>query len=172
MIPSALRGFLPAYWRPPAPVGIGAELRCVGEPVSIVVVEVESALRMYREQLPAGCPPSTSEEITAVRVVYRLVRGNPPTEGDFDSYRARNPRKRPFPEPERECLAHGVSVWNSPEAANEKRKLPGLDDRLICRVQLGPGAGRIERNGAAGHCTWWPLASFRFLPRCRVVDAP
>ena len=127
---------------------------------------------MYLEPLPVGCPPATAEEITATRQVYRLVRTNPPTGADFDSLRARNPSKRPFPEPELECRACGVSVHGSREAADKTRKLSGLGDRLICRVQLGPCAGRIERNGSPGHYTWWPLAAFDILPRCCVVEEP
>ena len=43
---------------------------------------------IYREPLPEDCPPDEAEEITAPRVVYRLVRNNPPTGDDFLSQRA------------------------------------------------------------------------------------
>ena len=39
----------------------------------------------YREPLPEGCPPDDAEEITTPRIVYRLVRSNPPTDDDFRS---------------------------------------------------------------------------------------
>ena len=47
----------------------------------------------YREPLPEGCPPDDAEEITAPRVVYRLVRNDPPTSYDFRSQRAESPRR-------------------------------------------------------------------------------
>ena len=47
-----------------------------------------------REPLPEDCPPDNSEEITAPRVVYRLVRNNPPTNDDFRSQRAERPTAR------------------------------------------------------------------------------
>ena len=45
----------------------------------------------YREPLPEGCPPDNAEEIIAPRVVYRLVRNNPPTGDDFRSQRSERP---------------------------------------------------------------------------------
>ena len=37
----------------------------------------------YREPFPDDCPPDASEEIAEPRVVYRIVRNNPPNECDF-----------------------------------------------------------------------------------------
>ena len=45
----------------------------------------------YREPLPEDCPPDNAQEITAPRVVYRLVRSNPPTDDDFRSQREERP---------------------------------------------------------------------------------
>ncbi len=45
----------------------------------------------YRESLPDDCPPDDAGEIAATRVVYRLVRNNPPTDDDFRSQRAERP---------------------------------------------------------------------------------
>ena len=45
----------------------------------------------YREELPAGCPPDEAEEIVEERVVFRIVRKDPPTHDDFRSQRAEQP---------------------------------------------------------------------------------
>lgn len=127
---------------------------------------------MYREQLPEGCPLSTAEEVAAARVVYRLVRTDPPTDRDFASLHIVNPHRRRSRDPKVECRARGLSVWSSPEAAAKNRDLPGLSNRMICAVRLAPGAGRIERNGVPGHHTWWPLAAFEILSECSVLEEP
>ena len=47
----------------------------------------------YREPLPDDCPPDQAEEINSPRVVYRLVRNNPPNDDDFRSQRAERPER-------------------------------------------------------------------------------
>ena len=45
----------------------------------------------YREPLPDDCPPDEADEITSPRLVYRLVRGIPPTNEDFPPSGLKNP---------------------------------------------------------------------------------
>ena len=66
----------------------------------------------YRESLPENCPPDTADEITSPRLVYRLVRNNPPTDDDFRSQRAEQP-DRVFRNIS-ECQARGLSVAYQP----------------------------------------------------------
>lgn len=121
----------------------------------------------YRETLPEDCPPDDAEEINAPRVVYRLVRNNPPTDGDFQSQRAERP-DRVFRDVT-ECRARGVSVFASLEAAEGRSTRGSLKGRAICRVVLGPGAGRIQPTGRRSHHTWWPLADYDILANCQAV---
>lgn len=94
----------------------------------------------YREPLPEDCPPSEAEEVAGMREVYRLVRNNPPAELDFRSQRAvRMPYSRCRSGDVRDC--------------ERARKLPALRGRLICRVQLITGAGRIQPTGRPSHHT-------------------
>jgi hypothetical protein len=121
----------------------------------------------YREPLPEGCPPDTAEEIAAPREVFRLVRGNPPTQSDFRSQRAERPG-RVFPGVT-ECQACGLSVFaERTELEAKALKLQHLKNRLICRVELVAGAGRIQQTGQRSHHTWWPLAAFDILAHCGV----
>ena len=120
----------------------------------------------YREPLPEGCPPAEAEEVTAAREIFRLVRGNPATERDFRSQRAERP-KAVFQVTE--CQARRLSVFAERRDCEKARMLPALKGRLVCRVKLAPGAGRIQQTGRPSHHTWWPLAAFNILGHCEVL---
>ena len=109
----------------------------------------------YREPLPEGCPPEDSEEIAEPRVVYRLVRNNPPSDDDF--------------RPVTECQARGVSVFASLNIAEDLSTRGSLQGRAVCQVILAPGAGRILPTGGRSHHTWWPLADYDILANCQVM---
>lgn len=117
----------------------------------------------YREPLPEGCPPDTAEEIAAPREVFRLVRNSPPTLEDFRSQRAEKPDAT-FQVTE--CQARGLSVFAGRRDSERALKLPTLRGRLICRLRLDAGSGRIQQTGRPSHHTWWPLAAFDILAHC------
>jgi hypothetical protein len=114
----------------------------------------------YRETLPEGCPPDAAEEIAAPREVFRLVRNNPPVLDGFRSQRAEKP-DAVFQVSE--CQARGLSVFAERLDSERALKLPTLRGRLICRLMLEAGAGRIQQTGRRSHHTWWPLAAFDLL---------
>ncbi len=119
----------------------------------------------YREPLPEGCPPDDAEEIAVGREVFRLVRTNPPTPDDFQSLRAEKPNAVFRVS---ECQARGLSVFADRRDSEKALKLPRLRGRLICRLRLEAGAGRIQQTGRPSHHTWWPLADFDILAHCGV----
>ena len=123
----------------------------------------------YRESLPPDCPPDEAREITSPATVFRLVRTHPPTADDFRFQRA----EKPFHQFHgvSECHARGLSVHSSWKDSQRALKLPSLRGRLICRVQLESGAGRIQQTGRRSHHTRWPLAEFDILSRCAVEAA-
>lgn len=121
----------------------------------------------YREPLSEGCPPAESEEITAERVVFRLVRANPAAPDDFRSQRAERPQS--VFRGVSECLACGVSVHAERADSEKMRKLPRFKNSLVCRVRLMTGAGRIQPTFQPTHHTWWPLAAFDILGHCEVL---
>lgn len=124
----------------------------------------------YREPLPEGCPPDAAEEIATPRTVFRLARTNPPTLDDFRSQRAEKP-ERVFP-CVTECQARGLSTFADRRDLEARAlKLPYLRGRLICRVSLQAGAGRIQQTGQPSHHTWWPLATFDILSHSGVETA-
>ena len=122
----------------------------------------------YREPLPDNCPPDTAEEIITPRIVYRLVRSNPPSDDDFRSQRAERPDRifRHITE----CQARGLSVRNDLDSAMELMRLRSMRGRMLCEVRLRQGTGQIMQTGSdSGHYTWWPLADFHILDSSYMV---
>ena len=121
----------------------------------------------FREPLPADCPPLAAEQITEPRIVYRIVRNDPPTNKDFRSQRAMFP-DRPFPNAS-ECQARGVSVHDDIGEAQLLLNMRNFRGCIICRVSLNRGAGYIQQTGRRSHFTWWPLADYDITANCLVV---
>ena len=119
----------------------------------------------YREPLPDDCPPAAAAEITEPRIVYRLVRHNPPTDDDFRSQRAEKPYARFNTS---ECQARGLSVFSRRGDAERQSTRRNLWGTMVCPVSLMPGAGRILKTGGGSHHTWWPLASYDISANCQM----
>ena len=122
---------------------------------------------IFREPLPEDCPPPEAEEIGQVRVVFRLVRTDPPTGSDFFSQRAEKPNNQ-FNVPE--CRARGLSVFSEVREAEKQLKIHTLKGRVICQLTLDKGAGYMLQTGRRSHFTWWPLADFCILNNCQMVN--
>lgn len=98
------------------------------------------------------------------------MRTDPPTEDDFQSQRAEYP-EREFPE-SLDCQSRGVSVYRRrKDAVAVRSSTPNLQNRKVCEVRLGSGAGTILRTGRFSHHTWWPFAEYDILVAC-TVDSP
>jgi hypothetical protein len=117
----------------------------------------------YREALPADCPPEDSEEVVAVRMVYRIVRTAPAADDDFRSLQDLKPSCDYGSD---SCMARGLSVFTDKIDCEQRLKLPSLRGRLVCAVTLRPGAGRLKQTRQPSHQTWWPLADFDILSNC------
>ena len=124
-------------------------------------------MNLYREILPADCPPEAAEEIVGPRIVYRLVDDNPPADTDFDSWRVKNPGAQL--RAAAECQARGLSVYSRSRDVRRLIERSGATEARICQVLLDPGAGRIQKTGRRSHYTWWPWSDFDILPRCQVM---
>ena len=124
-------------------------------------------MNLYREILPADCPPAAAEEIVSPRIVYRLVDGDPPADADFDSWRVKNPGVQP--RTASECEARGLSVFSRSRDVRNLIELSGAKEARVCQVTLERGAGRIQKTGGRSHYTRWPRADFAILPRCQAL---
>lgn len=124
----------------------------------------------FREPLPQDCPPAGAAEILAPREVFRLVREDPPSNGDFASQRELRP-ERHF-SGVTECQARGISIHADRLDSERILQVGGkLKGRLICRIRLGAGAGYILQTGPGSHHTWWPFADYDILSQCEVEAA-
>ena len=120
----------------------------------------------YRESMPDNCPPDTADEITSPRLVYRLVRNNPPTDDDFRSQQAEKPTAQFNVS---ECRARGVSLFTNLGDAERQTRRRSLRHLIPCPVILAAGAGRIQKTSGSSHYTWWPYDSYDILANCQLV---
>lgn len=101
--------------------------------------------------LPLGCPPNDAMPCTSV--MYRLVAAPQIAPTDFISHFELYP-SRSFPD---ECIARGLSVFLSFEAACKLRKRFRAYSQFRIAVASFPEAvGVIKQTGSCHHHTWWP----------------
>ena len=119
----------------------------------------------YREDLPEGCPRDTAKATQETTIFFRLVDQYPPVEGDFDSVWKLQPRRHQRLRGD-ECKAKGVSVFDTPEAAQEMTtRHDDLSQKIVCEVNITPDSGPIE-EGRSNHYTWWPLRDCKPIDLC------
>lgn len=123
----------------------------------------------FREELPPDCPPADAIEIVEDITVFRLVQTAPATDEDFRSLRDLKPKK-PFPDLS-ECQLKGLSVHKDKSDSRNLLKLPNLRNRLIYKVTLRTGAGKIKQTNKPSHHTWWPFAGYDILTNCEIENS-
>ena len=122
----------------------------------------------YREASPRRLPTrNEAEEITSPRLVYRLVRNNPPIRRRLpapsglknplhsSTFRSAGPAECP-------CSPTSAMQKGKPDDATSETSIP-------CLVTLTAGAGRIKKTGGSSHYTWWPYDSYDVLANCQLV---
>lgn len=113
----------------------------------------------YEDYLPLGCPPDSAQKIQ--KVVYRLVRNDPPTAHDFRTAHELNNHKDKDP-----CQRCSLSVSGSLDASKELRRfVPAFKDRKISSGVITPLVGVIMDTSEKvqdDHWSWWPRKG---LPR-------
>ena len=118
----------------------------------------------YRDELPGNCPPPEAEEIAAPRIVHHFARRVPPTRRDFRSQRQR--RSGSDRSAADECIAAGLSVFADPAEMADMQRRGYFARRIICRVVLSRGAGKILKTRGGSHYTWWPAAEWDIAASC------
>ena len=112
----------------------------------------------YYERLPPDCPPQDAVEITEPIKLYRLVKTLPPRVEDFESYRTLRPNDHFGRD---ECKASGLSVYTRRSSAENQLRRPNFRGCHVCELDLGSGAGKLQRSGGRGaHRTWWPYSGY------------
>lgn len=118
----------------------------------------------YRDELPPDCPPPGAREITGRRIVHHVVRRLPPAPQDFRSQRQRQRRPEADRSASDECIAAGLSVFADPAEMAGMQRRGYFARRIICRIELGPGA--ILKTHGGSHYTWRPVADWDIAGRC------
>ena len=99
--------------------------------------------------------PEADEAGDAERLVYRIVKTDPPTVADFLSNAARG-RARRGPEARRPELHTGLSLYDGEAAARATaQRFPFLGAYLAAIRIPAAGPVRVEQTLGAGHCTIW-----------------
>ncbi|MBA3331679.1 MAG: hypothetical protein H0T39_12585 [Actinobacteria bacterium] len=99
------------------------------------------------------------------RILYRIVKTNPPTLEDFTSNAARG---QPFthPDPSRRRLWSGLSFHGTEAQARRNARRYRTHGSYIAAVEVEDGAPiRVERTLGPGHYTVWGEPS-ALLGRC------
>src|SRR5436190_19588936 len=106
----------------------------------------------FPEEYPASCPPPNAEFTKGI--VYQLVRAPLEDRRNFKSWAQMNPRKW-----KNVCVAHGLSILRSKEAAFIMTKLQSFRNRgqtFVAQADLANDRGKIAQTGAnPKHYTWW-----------------
>jgi hypothetical protein len=114
--------------------------------------------------IPAGCPPP--EAVPAAGDVYRIVKHDPPTAGDFLTPHEAGTLKRRDP-----CLRCGLSVLLTLQDAGTLRdNFPFLGDFIACGLVDGLGVTRATPGFVSSHTTWWPYSGLDRHSPFRVVQ--
>ena len=97
---------------------------------------------------PEGCPPDDAEDANGE--VFRIVKSDPPTAADFQSYHEMG-MARGYP-----CRRCGLSVFRSrSDAEHASRAFRNLG-KVITEGMLLPEHGKTKQTGRPSHTTWWP----------------
>ena len=120
----------------------------------------------WAEILPPGCPSTDAPERPGR--YYRAVTHVPPVAADFYSYRRLYPQQF-FKVGE--CLARGISVFESLSDCEKMLKLPNLRGRLLVSIDIPSDGGAIQKTGSVGHFSWWRCAAFDPGAHCSPVDS-
>jgi hypothetical protein len=126
----------------------------------------ELTIGAYAEELPINCPPAESTEIKE-GVYFRFVGTMPPLAQDFASHCQLYPNKNYR---DRQCLARSLSLFSSFEAATKAAKLPALKNKLIAKVVMIPGAGRIMQTSGPEHHSWWMYSGVDPVSLCSKAE--
>jgi hypothetical protein len=111
---------------------------------------------MVFRNLPPSCPPDDAE--SCFGVVFRLAPSLPIDQGAFQSYFSLRPGTNWG---EKECMAHGLSVFRSYEATKRLRKrIKSLSSHKIIFTSLKDEVGVIKQTESPEHHTWWPDDDF------------
>lgn len=106
---------------------------------------------MWKETLPANCPPKSAFEFTGE--IYRIFNGNSLMDDEFVPYSKLSLRYKNV------CKAYAISFYNSFDNALEAyRDALSREKKLgnyIAQIQLLNECGKVEFQENSGHYSVW-----------------
>lgn len=104
------------------------------------------------------------------RVLYRIVKSNPPTDEQFASLEAQG-RSPPPDDPDAAHRWDGISAYDSAKAARRLAQNRSRLGRFVAELRIPEAAPvRCEKTGGPGHYTRWGEADM--LLGCVVSVTP
>src|SRR5689334_8667524 len=111
--------------------------------------------RTFPAGWPTGCPPSDAQEASGT--VYRLLKTDQPTCGDFETWFEKGQQPQ-YPNPTALCQACAVSVSSSIEDLRQRMaRQPDVWKHIAVGV-LDAGCGVMKPTPCKQdrfHCSWW-----------------
>jgi len=120
----------------------------------------------WSEPLPENCPPTDAADPDD-RIFYRLIATNPPTPGDFVSFRILFPAKVI---PESECVVRALSVHDDLQHAKKKTMVGRFQSYHVAEMTLPKGCGLVKKTRSRHHWSWWMRKSFNPLNHYKTVE--
>lgn len=111
----------------------------------------------WYEKLPNDCPPLDAFEPEG-KELFRLCQSNPADTSDFYSQQNENP-DRTFAGIS-VCVLRAVSLWDDHHKCLKQRKYPTQRNKVLGRIQLNKGDGRIKNTFKPNHYSWWRSGTF------------
>lgn len=108
-----------------------------------------TAASRYEHELPPGCPPC--DATLRQQRVYRIVRDDPPTGGDFQTHAQLGRAVRADA-----CRRSALSVFSTLRQARQRQMCSPHLGRHIATASLTPAHGPISAPQQNGHMDWWP----------------
>jgi hypothetical protein len=129
----------------------------------------------WPDHYPESCPPG--DATTPAGACYRLVKKAQPEERDFMSHLEMHLKGVRFTEKNwadsKDCLAAGLSVYPTKDAAEQKRKSNGGMKRLKIAEGDITGVGLLGDTSSKSdphHQTWWVEENFDPVPIFQVIE--
>ncbi len=113
----------------------------------------------WPDHFPENCPPPEATE--ARGIAYRLVKNNPPEDGDFISHKLLHPEEG---YKGKTCQACGISVYRDKnDLLKMQNRIPAMRGGHIAEGNLNPDIGKILATPSHGnsHHTLWVFSGIQ-----------
>lgn len=112
----------------------------------------------FKDDLPENCPWPGCSNPSRSYILYRLIKEDKPTEGDFKSHYQANPSKRNSykRKDKTHCMSKGVSFHATQKASENLKRLPKFrQHKAVIQLELNEASGVVSPVDDSKHVTCW-----------------